>query len=446
LATLRYYRGLLTSDVPAPGLRYDQRLGLYVGLPYKYREVLEYLRSSGLRVEDRVLRPLPFPQPARTSLPLRDYQRRAVDAWEAAGRRGVVVLPSGAGKTLVGLEAVLRVRAATLVVVPTIDLLDQWRRAFSARLGLEASALGGGEEGVSGVTVTTYSSAYSRADELGDRFHLVIFDEVHHLPSPNYMEVAQLLAAPYRLGLTATPEREDGRHELLPDLVGPIVFRLSPADLRGSYLADYDVRRVYVELTDSEYSRYLELRRRLSEDLRELGITLRSLDDFHRLLSMAARNRVARDAVEAWYESLRLAVNSEAKVEKVRDLLRELRDEKVLVFTRDTEMAYRLSRELLVPAVTYKTLKEERAEVLRAFREGRYRVIVTSTVFDEGVDVPDASVAIVVGGYGTSRQLIQRLGRVLRPKGGKRALLIELVTKGTADYRLSARRRSGAEV
>jgi superfamily II DNA or RNA helicase len=118
----------------------------------------------------------------------------------------------------------------------------------------------------------------------------------------------------------------------------------------------------------------------------------------------------------------------------------------VLVFTRDTEMAYRLSRELLVPAVTYKTPKEERAEVLRAFREGRYRVIVASTVFDEGVDVPDASVAIVVGGYGTSRQLIQRLGRVLRPKGGKRALLIELVTKGTADYRLSARRRSGAEV
>jgi superfamily II DNA or RNA helicase len=357
-----------------------------------------------------------------------------------------VVLPSGAGKTLVGLEAVLRVRAATLVVVPTIDLLDQWRRAFSARLGLEASVLGGGEEGVSGVTVTTYSSAYSRADELGDRFHLVIFDEVHHLPSPNYMEVAQLLAAPYRLGLTATPEREDGRHELLPDLVGPIVFRLSPADLRGSYLADYDVRRVYVELTDSEYSRYLELRRRLSEDLRRLGVTLRSLEDFHRLLSMAARNRVARDAVEAWYESLRLAVNSEAKVERVRDLLRELRDEKVLVFTRDTEMAYRLSRELLVPAVTYKTPKEERAEVLRAFREGRYRVIVASTVFDEGVDVPDASVAIVVGGYGTSRQLIQRLGRVLRPKGGKRALLIELVTKGTADYRLSARRRSGAEV
>jgi DNA repair helicase RAD25 len=228
--------------------------------------------------------------------------------------------------------------------------------------------------------------------------------------------------------------------------VGPIVFRLSPADLRGSYLADYDVRRVYVELTDSEYSRYLELRRRLSEDLRRLGVTLRSLEDFHRLLSMAARNRVARDAVEAWYESLRLAVNSEAKVERVRDLLRELRDEKVLVFTRDTEMAYRLSRELLVPAVTYKTPKEERAEVLRAFREGRYRVIVASTVFDEGVDVPDASVAIVVGGYGTSRQLIQRLGRVLRPKGGKRALLIELVTKGTADYRLSARRRSGAEV
>nr|WP_211096508.1 DEAD/DEAH box helicase family protein [Acidilobus sp. 7A] len=443
---LAYRKGLLLSDAYAPGLRYEERLRAYVGLPYRYADVLAYFRESGISVEDEVISPLPLQLGRGEELKLRDYQRRALEAWRRAGRRGVVVIPTGAGKTIIALEAIREVAGATIVLVPTIDLLWQWSRAIAKHLGVTPGVLGGGEDEVRGITVSTYDSAYSRAEELGNRFVLAVFDEVHHLPSPGYMEVAQVLAAPYRLGLTATPEREDGRHSLLPDLVGPIVIRVSPAELRGKYLADYDVKRVYVSLTDDERARYEELRRRLRGDLGRLGLRLRSLDDFHRLLSLAARDPVAKDAVEAWYESVRLAVNSRAKLEALRELLREYSDRKVLVFTRDTEMAYAISREFLVPAVTYKTPKEERAKVLEMFRRGDYRVIVASSVFDEGVDVPDAGVAVIVGGYGTPRQFVQRLGRVLRPAEGKRALLIELVTRGTVDGRISRRRREGAEV
>lgn len=446
MVKLSYRRGLLVSDSYAPGLRYDEKIGGYVGLPYKYYEVLNYIRESGLTVDDRVLNPIPLQALRAPRIRLRDYQERALEAWKRAGMRGVVVLPTGAGKTLVALAAIQEVGAATIIVVPTIDLLHQWKSAIMRHLSVTPGILGGGESDVAGITVSTYDSAYSRAEELGNRFVLVIFDEVHHLPSPGYMEVAQVLASPYRLGLTATPEREDGRHVLLPDLVGPIVIRVSPAELRGKYLSDYDIKRVYVSLTDDEKSRYESLRARLREDLKRLGVTLRSLEDFHRLLSLAAKNPVARDAVEAWYESVRIAVNSRAKIDSLRKLLAEYSDRKVLIFTRDTEMAYRISREFLVPAVTYKTPKQERLKILELFRKGAYKVIVASSVFDEGVDVPDASVAIVVGGYGTPRQFIQRLGRVLRPAEGKRALLIELVTKGTSDSRLSMRRRSGAEV
>lgn len=446
MVTLRYRRGLLLCDAYAPGMRYDEKLRSYVGLPYKYRDVLDYFRASGVEVEDHVMDPLPFPSVSEPKVKLREYQERSLEAWKSAGRRGVIVLPTGAGKTIIGIKAIGELKVSTLIVVPTVDLLGLWRSSIARHLGVAAGQLGGGEESLSGITITTYDSLYSRADSIGNRFYLVIFDEVHHLPSPGYAEAAQLLASPYRMGLTATPEREDGRHRLLPDLVGQIVIRVSPSELRGRYLADYEVKRVYVSLTDEEYSRYLELRQRLSRDLDRLGLKLRSLDDFHRLLSLAARDRVARDAVEAWHESLRIAVNSEAKLEKLREILADHRDDKVFVFTRDTEMAYKISRRFLIPAITYKTPKDERRAILEGFNKGVYRAIVASTVLDEGIDVPDANVAVVVGGYGTPRQLIQRLGRILRPKDGKTATLIELVTRGTVDYRISRRRAKGASV
>jgi len=266
------------------------------------------------------------------------------------------------------------------------------------------------------------------------------------LPSEGYLNIAQLSAAPYRMGLTATVEREDGRHQALPEVVGPIVYRVSPSELAGKYIAEYDIEVIRVNMEPEEKEKYKELREKFKGFLRSRGLTVRSLEDFRRLIGIASRDREAREALLAWHEATSIAVNSNAKIRKLEELLPTLHNEKVIIFTRNNYMAYSISKRFLVPVITYKVSKEERREILEAFREGKYRVIVTSNVLDEGIDVPDASVAIVMGGYGTSRQFLQRLGRILRKSSPqKRARLIEIVTRGTVDSALSRRRKSATQ-
>jgi len=438
LVELRYYKGLLLSDTYAPGMKWSEELKTYVTFAYKYKEIKSYFINEGVQVKEHVFDTLPFPL-IEENIELKDYQEEAVREWLKNGKRGVVVLPTGSGKTLVALKIISLLKVPTLIVVPTIDLMNQWAESVRAKLRAEVGMIGGGENSLKGITVITYDSAYTRAEELGNKFLLLVFDEVHHLPSEGYSLIAKLFASPYRLGLTATPERDDGRHSLYPDLVGPIVYQKGVKELAGKYIADFEIKRIYVRMTDEEKEKYKELRKKLKDFLDSRGLSLKSLDDFHNLVKLAVRDKEAREALLAWHESLRIAVNSRAKIEKLRELLREFKDEKVLIFTRDTQLAYDVSKEFLIPVVTYKTDKDERKEILQKFKEDIYRVIVASTVFDEGVDVPDASVAIVLGGYGTKRQYLQRLGRILRGKD-KKALLIEIITKGSADYRLSKRR------
>jgi superfamily II DNA or RNA helicase len=136
-----------------------------------------------------------------------------------------------------------------------------------------------------------------------------------------------------------------------------------------------------------------------------------------------------------------LAMNSSAKVEHLKRLLLLNPDEKALIFTRHNKLVYRISKEMLIPTITHQTSSGEREEIMKRFRSGVYRRIVTSQVLDEGVDVPDASLAVILSGTGSSRQYVQRLGRVLRKQEGKQAKLVELVSKGTAETRISRRRR-----
>jgi superfamily II DNA or RNA helicase len=441
---LSYYKGLLLSDYYAPGLKWSDEFKKYIGFAYKYRDVLEYFKREEIEIEDNVLDTLPFPM-IEDKITLRDYQAKALFFWNRAGKRGIIVLPTGAGKTAVGIKAITKVKTSTLILVPTIDLLDQWYEKIKDSLNYSPGRIGGGYDELKAITVITYDSAYTRVEEIGNKFAFVIFDEVHHLPSEGYSQVAQMLASPYRLGLTATPEREDSRHKLLPDLVGPVVFRLRTSDLAGKYLAEFEIKKIYVSLTDEEKKKYEELRKKLKQFLSSRNMKLDSLESFHKLVKLAGRDPEAREALLAWHTALRISVNSKAKIEKLRELLDEYcneKENKIIIFTRDVEMAYNVSREFLIPVVTYKTSKDERSEILRKFKGGKYKVIVASSVFDEGVDIPDANIGIVLGGYGTSRQMLQRLGRILRKKEGEKnkALLIEIVTKGTSDYNLSKRR------
>ena len=139
--------------------------------------------------------------------------------------------------------------------------------------------------------------------------------------------------------------------------------------------------------------------------------------------------------------ALKVALNSDAKLSLLAKQLDAFRDEKILIFTLHNDLVYRISRRFLIPAVTYQTPKEERREILENFRGGEYRAIVTSQVLDEGVDVPDASVGFILSGTGSTREYIQRLGRLLRKVEGKRAKLMEIVSRETVEVGISRRRR-----
>jgi superfamily II DNA or RNA helicase len=193
----------------------------------------------------------------RLTLDLYPHQKEALERWKATRGRGLVVLPTGAGKTLVGMLSVAWAARSTLVVVPTLDLMHQWYALLRAAFPeMEVGLIGGGYHEPLDLAVATYDSAARHMDRLGDRYGLLIFDEVHHLPSEFYRAIAEFSLAPYRLGLTATPERTDGRHEDLFYLVGPLVYRREVVDLAGEVLAPYRVERVYVDLSRQEREAY----------------------------------------------------------------------------------------------------------------------------------------------------------------------------------------------
>ena len=182
------------------------------------------------------------------------------------------MLPTGSGKTFLGIQAIADAGVATLVVAPTIDLMNQWHatltNAFGDRLphkggdGPEQAVgvLGSGTHEIRPVTVTTYDSAYRYIDEYGDQFGLLIADEIHHPPAPTYRQIPEMTIALYRPGLTATYERADDAHELLENtgLIGPVVYEEEVDELAGEYLSEYETIHMQVELTDDERSQYDE--------------------------------------------------------------------------------------------------------------------------------------------------------------------------------------------
>jgi superfamily II DNA or RNA helicase len=446
---LAYEDGTVRVEGPAslvadlPGVADDPRSGTARAPAFRYRDLREALAARGVACEDRVLRPDAERDLAlSTTYRLREYQRDALDAWRGNDRRGVIELPTGAGKTVVAVAAMADLGVPTLVVVPTVDLLEQWRRELAAEFDVPVGQLGGGEQRVEALTVSTYDSAYLRADDVGDAFGLVVYDEVHHLGGEGYRDSARLSAAPARMGLTATFERPDGAHEAVADLVGPRVYRADVDDLAGEHLAEYDVRRLEVELTDAEREAYEEAQGTFVDYLKRSSLSMTSGSDYRKLVMRSGSDPAAREALLAKQRARRIMMNSEAKVEALADVLDRHRGDRVIVFTAHTDLVYRLSERFLLPAITAETGASERREVLRRFRAGEYSRVVAANVLDEGVDVPDANVAVVLSGSGSEREFTQRLGRVLRPKAdGGRATLYEVVSAETAEERVARRRR-----
>jgi len=441
MVLLRYDKGslLIHGEVGTPYGQWDHRVGAFRAMAIYYREVLAYLERSRMVYRDEAANPPPVPS-LSCRAELRPYQKAALNAWFDAGGRGVIVLPTAAGKTFVALKAIEKLNVATLVVVPTLDLLDQWRKLLSNQFETEVGAYGGGDDRLEPLTVSTYDSAYIRAEQLGDRFMFIIFDEVHHLPAPSYSQIAEMYIAPYRMGLTATYEREDGGHYDLPRLVGGPVYQLEVDALAGKHLSPYTHEKILVDLTPDEQKLYKREYDVFGNYLKRKRLALRSPEDFRRFIMRTGSDPEAREALLARNRALKTALNSEAKIKALGEFLDVYGQEKSLIFTRYNQLVYRISRRFLIPAVTYQTPREERKEILEKFKAGEYRAIVTSQVLDEGVDVPDASIGFILSGTGSSREYIQRLGRILRKRRGKQAKLIEIVARETVETRISQRR------
>ncbi|WP_250029122.1 DNA repair helicase XPB [Paractinoplanes maris] len=345
---------------------------------------------------------------------LRSYQQEAVDGFWAGGS-GVVVLPCGAGKTLVGAAAMATAKATTLILVTNTVAGRQWKRELIARTSLTEEEIGeysGERKEIRAVTIATYQvltsrrgGAFTHLDLFGARdWGLVIYDEVHLLPAPIFRFTADLQAR-RRLGLTATLVREDGREGDVFSLIGPKRYDAPWKDIEAQgWIAPAECVEVRVTLTDAERMAY---------------------------------------AVTESEERYRVAATARTKLPVVRALVEKHADEQVLVIGAYIDQLHQLGEYLDAPIIQGSTTNKERERLFDAFRSGELRTLVLSKVGNFSIDLPEAAVAIQVSGtFGSRQEEAQRLGRVLRPKGdGRQAHFYTVVSRDTIDTEYAAHRQ-----
>lgn len=439
--TLRFDRGTLLLEPaiagqplpPLPGALWDARVQKHRAPAHRYRDIVAALKRIPASYEDAAL--YRWGETGTFTPPeLRPYQTAALHRWRESGGRGVVVLPTGAGKTVLAIAAIARVKAPALCLVPTKILLEQWRDRLHEQFGCEIGILGDGKKELQPITVTTFESAYRCMSWIGNRFRLLVVDEAHHFGVGIRDEALEMSTAPFRLGLTATPVGSGEAKRRLQELIGRQVYEATVSELTGHYLAPFKHETIHVDLYPDE--------RRLYNEENELFRA--EFDPFARknpgfqwtdFVSYARQTKEGRRALVAQRKTRALLSFCRRKQEEITRICRPGETAKTLIFVSDTRTAYQVSRQLLVPALTGDIKKAEREEILEKFRRGILTCLVSCRVLNEGLDVPDAEVAVIVGGNLGEREHIQRIGRCLRPRPGKVARVIELVVRDSVEVR-----------
>ena len=453
---------LLLEDAPedVPYAEWDDRVEEYRARAQHYREICEWatepdgqatLEESTATVaefEDNARLYSEFHLTPSVAIEPREYQQEALSAWRDNDRRGSVILPTGSGKTFLAVQAIADAGVSTLVVVPTIDLMNQWHatltNAFGDQLPDGVGVLGGGSHNVTNITVTTYDSAYRYINEYGDQFGLLVVDEVHHLPAPTYKQIPEMTIAPYRLGLTATYERADGAHEELEALLGTVVYREEVDELAGEFLSEYETIHLGVELTEEERTEYNEEYQIYRDYVDSHEFDLWKESGYQEFLKRTSYDPQGRRALIAKQRAEKIARTAEKKLDTLDNLLKQHYDDRTIIFTANNAFAYEISQEFVVPCITHQTETDERTEILERFRTGDYSMLATSQVLDEGIDVPAANVGIILSGSASKRQYAQRLGRILRPTDDRQpARLYEIIAEDTMETYVSKQRRQG---
>jgi len=345
---------------------------------------------------------------------LRSYQQEAVDNFWAGGS-GVVVLPCGAGKTLVGAAAMAEAKATTLILVTNTVAGRQWKRELVARTSLTEDEIGeysGERKEIRPVTIATYQvmtarkgGEYRHLELFGARdWGLIVYDEVHLLPAPIFRLTADLQSR-RRLGLTATLVREDGREGDVFSLIGPKRYDAPWKDIEAQgWIAPAECVEVRVTMTDAERMTY---------------------------------------AVAEPEERYRICATARTKVPVIRKLVERHKGEQVLVIGAYLDQLDEISAELEAPVIEGKTTNKERERLFEAFRQGEISTLVVSKVANFSIDLPEAAVAIQISGtFGSRQEEAQRLGRVLRPKAdGRQAHFYTVVSRDSLDADYAAHRQ-----
>ncbi|MBD3288393.1 DEAD/DEAH box helicase [candidate division KSB1 bacterium] len=438
-------RGTIVIKNLPPGLEpencaWDNRTNNWRARGMYYSDVIRWLDFKEFSYKDQVPRFIKLNAKLNFDYNLHYYQKEGLNAWIDAKFRGCVILPTGSGKSFLAIKAIQKVNASTLIILPTLDLMNQWYDLVSEVFNQEIGILGGGYHQIEDITVTTYDSALNHADVYGDRFSLLIFDEVHHLPAEHYSQIAEMCIAPHRLGLTATYYRMDGYHGKLDRLIGPVVYKKDIHDLKGSHLSDFEIERIKVDLTPREKLEYDKNELIYEDFIKETGYKFHG-PDLEKFLAEVNLKPNARKALLAKFKMKTIILNAARKLDVLESLLKLHAKDRIIIFTENNELVYSISCEFLIPALTHQTKTIERKQILKKFRNGEYSVLVTSKVLNEGVDVPEANVAIILSGSSSPREYLQRLGRILRKREDKQAVLYEIVTKGTREVQVSYRRR-----
>jgi DNA excision repair protein ERCC-3 len=345
---------------------------------------------------------------------MREYQQEAVDNFWAGGS-GVVVLPCGAGKTIVGAAAMAKAKATTLILVTNTVAGRQWKRELIARTSLTEEEIGeysGERKEIRPVTIATYQVMTTRRNgeyrhlELFDSrdWGLVVYDEVHLLPAPIFRLTADLQSR-RRLGLTATLVREDGREGDVFSLIGPKRYDAPWKDIESQgWIAPADCTEVRVTLTDAERMTY---------------------------------------ATAEPEERYRVGATAHTKLAVVKRLVDRHADDQVLVIGAYLDQLDELGEALDVPIIQGSTTNKERERLFDAFRTGELSTLVVSKVANFSIDLPEAAIAIQVSGtFGSRQEEAQRLGRIMRPKAeGKTAHFYTVVSRDTVDQEYAAHRQ-----
>ncbi|WDE98491.1 DEAD/DEAH box helicase family protein [Lentisphaera profundi] len=422
-------------------LSYDERVRTYRALAMNYAKIVMALHRAKIPFVDAAKAYEKQSFSMKSGMIPREHQNAAFEAWRKVNSRGMVVLPTGAGKSFLAYMGIQYCQRPSLIMVPTIDLMHQWNRGLSETFGIEVGMLGGGEKNIQPITVSTYDSALLMMEWLGDRFGLLVFDECHHLPGDRMRQAALMSLAPFRLGLTATPERSHTGLSEYGGLTGPLCFRMEIGELKGDILSPYETCRIELDLDEDEEFLYHEERQIYLDFLKLCGISFKNGDGWARFIMACARSDEGRRALKAFYAQKKIANCGRAKFRQLWQIFRDHSGERIIIFTADNDTAYAIGRRFLLPVLTHHTKSAERKKMLDRFRSGQHPILATSKVLNEGVDVPEASVGIVVSGSGSTREHVQRLGRILRKSEGKQAVLYELISRNTSEFNVSERRR-----